>query len=77
MKCLLLPKPEVSQVLINSHKLKYDVTRNSSLIYYIISFLRHNKLLFIHSITTTYNLINIVKKVSNFFSQFFEILPKF
>jgi len=49
MKCLPLPKPgpnfQVSQLFINFNKLSYEVTRNSLLIlYYLMSFLRHNKL---------------------------------
>jgi len=35
-------------------------------------FLRHNELLFIHSIAKNYNSIGIVKKYPNFFAQIFR-----
>jgi len=42
---------------------------------YLLWFLWHNKLLFIHSIRK-YNFINIVKKCRSFFNKYFKILTK-
>jgi len=61
---------QVSQLLINSHKLKHEVTGNSLLILYIFNVLSiayHNELSFIHWTTKNYNFNNT--EIVEFFCQ--------
>ena len=50
-QCKAFCCPKVSQLLINSHKLKHEVSKTSLLILYFMCFLRHNKL-WLYALTT-------------------------
>jgi len=60
-KCFFCPNFQVSQLLINSHKFKHEVTRDGLLILdiYLLSFVWHDKLLFVHWATMKRTLISI------------------
>jgi len=63
----------VSQLLINSHQLKHEVTGNSLVTSYVINtvyFLWHDKLLFLHW-KKKYKSINIVQRSQNFCARLF------
>ena len=62
------------QLLINSHILKHEVTRNSLLIIYIFSDIIH---FIIHSVTKNCILIGIVNYIEASLTKCFEILSKF
>jgi len=68
----------VSQLHINSNKLKHEVTRKYLLILYnLMCFLWQNKLFLVHLITSQYNVINTVKSVEASLQELSEFLPKF
>jgi len=71
MKCLALRSFQGNQLLINSHKLKYEVTRNSLSILYI-------KCIFYDTINTRKdNFINIAKCVEASLPNFLRFCPNF
>jgi len=69
MKCLFRPNVQVSQLLINSHKLKHEVSRNSLLILYIVFSVTQYFYLYIQSQGSVISLI-LLKNVE-------ASLPKF
>ena len=79
MKYFFCPNFQICQLLINSPILKHEVTRNSLMItrIYIMLFIPHNNLLFMHLLTKDYNFISILKNVGNSLPIYFEIWSNF